>query len=77
MAVVVLLASAAGSTSVCGKNVKVRRRQAGVNSTIWAAPGGVEVAYLQAALLGGTPTLAFARYACASGNFGAYRIRAG
>lgn len=65
-----------GSATACGKNTKIIRWVSGTESTVWKAPAGNEIAGLQADVLNSTPTLAFAGYDCAKGDFGAYRVSA-
>jgi len=64
-----------GSATKCGAKVRLRRWQGATPSTLWAAPGGVEIAHLQADVLAGMPVLAFTRYVCSSTRTGVYRLK--
>ena len=63
-----------GSATKCGIKVRLRQWNGGTLSTLWAAPGGVEIAHLQADILTGMPVLAFTRYVCSSTRTGVYRL---
>jgi hypothetical protein len=65
-----------GSYSHCGRHTKIRTKSGTTVSTLWTAPDGDEIDYLEVDTLGGNPTLAYSLARCpySSNRWGAYRI---
>jgi len=65
-----------GAAKYCGKHTKIRTLIGNTVVTLWSAPAGGEVGYLELDTLGGNPTLSYSLALCpySSNRWGAYRI---
>jgi hypothetical protein len=65
-----------GAARICGRRTKIRTWNGSTVSTVWRAPDGHEVGFMNLDTLGGLPTLSYSLAVCpySSERWGAYRI---